>query len=135
MLRLGFSAVYEDEVNDRTVCSRVPRNRLERQFGLSRELLPRGSQLCEVQLRDDHDLVTDADDLENYYHKCGVSRQRALTNAIGRTLPESEIQGTAALAAARARLAASGRSTRQPRRWQPCVSALTMGDLNAVDYA
>ena len=75
------------------------------------------------------------DDLENYYHKCKVSRERALTNAIGRTLPETELEGTAALAAARARLAASGRSTRQPRRWQPCVSALPMGDLNAVDYA
>ena len=57
-----------------------------------------------MQLRDDYDLVTDADDLENYYHKCKVSRERALTNAIGRTLPETELEGTAALAAARARL-------------------------------
>ena len=125
--RKSFFAVYKDEANDRTVCSRVPRNRLERQLGLARELLPHGSQLCDVQLRDDHDLVTDADDLENYYHKCKVSRERALTNAIGRTLPETELEGTAALAAARARLAASGRSTRQPRRWQPCVSALPHG--------
>jgi len=110
--RNGFFGAYKDAEHDRTVCSRVPRNRLERQEGLARELLPHGLQVCDVQLKDDHDLVIDADDLDNCYHKCAVSRERALTNAIGRTLPESVLEGTAALAAARERLADSGRSTR-----------------------
>ena len=48
------------------------------------------------------DLV-DADDLENFYHKCGVSRLRALTNAIGQPLAETALEGMLALDDARAR--------------------------------
>ena len=86
----------------------------------------------------------DADDLGDYYHTCGVSRERALTNAVGKPVAESELEGMAALAAARARMPESCASRgpaprnaggRPVRKLQPCLAALPMGDLNAVDYA
>jgi len=143
--RNGFFATYKDEDADRSVCSRVPRNRLEKQLGLARELLPHGSQFCEMQLDTDEDAVVDAADRDNFYHKCSVSRQRALTNAIGPPMPAAALAGTVALEAAQAREAdgkgagstpgAAGRNDAGRDLWQPCLGALPMGDLNAVDYA
>ena len=101
--RNGFFATYKDEDADRSVCSRAPRNRLEKQLGLARELLPHGSQFCELQLDTDEDAAVDADDRDNYYHKCRVSRKRALTNAIGPPMPTAALAGTVALEAAQAR--------------------------------
>ena len=103
MPRNGFFAVFKDADAKRSVCSRVPRNRMEKQLGLARELLPHGSQFCEMQLETDEDAVVDAADRDNFYHKCSVSRQRALTNAIGPPMPAAALAGTVALEVAQAR--------------------------------
>ena len=86
--RNGFFAVYKDDDSDRSVCARVPRNRMERQIGLVRHLLPHASQFCDVQLDTSEDLVLDGDDIGDYYHHWWVSFQRALSNAIGRLVHE-----------------------------------------------
>ena len=86
--RNGFFAVYKDDDSDRSVCARVPRNRMERQIGLVRHLLPHASQFCDVQLDTSEDLVLDGDDIGDYYHHWWVSLKRALSNAIGRLVHE-----------------------------------------------
>ena len=129
--RNGFFAVVKDPDADRSICSRIPRNRLERRLRLCGELLPHGCQFCEMQLARDETLHIETDDVDNYYHRCGVSLQRALSNAIGPCLAVENFEGTRALAAARERL---GSRVAEPRRLQACLGALPMGDGNAVCY-
>ena len=61
--RNGSFAAYKDDDYDRSVCARVPRNRMERQIGLVRHLLPHASQFCDMQLDTSEDLVLDGDDI------------------------------------------------------------------------
>ena len=91
----------------------------------------RNSATCSS--RQSEDLVLDGDDIGDYYHHWWVSLQRDLSNAIGRLVHERELEGTQALASARARRACDGRPS--PTKWQPCQATPPMGDLNAVDYA
>ena len=130
-VRNGFMSLAKDEASDRTVCVRVPRNKLEKQLRLCGDLLPHGCQFCEAQLDEGAILTFEIDDIGDYYHVFEVSQARAMSNAIGPLISEADLEGTRALAAARARL---GETSHRPRRWQPCLAALPMGDLNAVDY-
>ena len=68
---------------------------------------------------------------------CGVTFEHALTKPIGAPLKASVLEGTAALAEARAREATAGAQTRGPARrvLQPCASSLPMGILRAVEWA
>ena len=95
------------------------------------ELLPHGCQFCEAQLDEGAILTFEIDDIGDYYLVFEVSQARAISNAIGPLISEADLEGTRALAAARARL---GETSHRHRRWQPCLAALPMGDLNAVDY-
>ena len=67
------------------------------------ELLPHGCQLAELQLKADETDHVEADGVDNYYHRCGVSLRRALSNAIGPCIEVEEFEGTRALAAAKDR--------------------------------
>ena len=99
--------------------------------------MPHGSQFCELQLETDEDAAVDADDRDNYYHKCRVSRKRALTNAIGPPMPAAALAGTVALEAAQAREAdcegagttqgAAGGKDAGRGQWQPCLGTLPWG--------
>ena len=135
--RNGAMAVAKDADFDRAICARKPSNALERPSGLAGLLLPHGSQVCEKQLGRHVDLAVDLEDLQDFYHVCGVTYEHALTTPIGPPLKASVLEGTAALAEARAREAAAGASTRGPARdvWQPCASSLPMRHLRAVEWA
>ena len=64
-------------------------------------------------------------------------REQALTTPIGPAVPASFLEGTAALAEARAREKESGRdnSGRRHDNCQPCAKSLPMGHLRAVEWA
>ena len=132
--RNGGFGVEKDETFDRVVCARVPSNTLEKPSrGLN--LLPHGCQTCEKILPPDKDWIFEKDDLDNMYHKCGVSREQALSTPIGRSVLASQLEGTAALAAARAREGDAAPRRARADRWQPCLGSLPMGHLRAVEWA
>ena len=131
----SFFATTKDAERDRTVVNRVRRNAQERRLGLVGALYPHGSSLCEVHLRPGECLRVTADDLPDYYHTCAISRQRALSNAVGRPVPLQVALRWRSWARFEAQHPMAAAQARRRGFVQPLWGALPMGDGNAVDYA
>ena len=131
----SFFATTKDAERDRTVVNRVRRNAQERRLGLVGALYPHGSSLCEAHLRPGECLRVTADDLPDYYHTCAITRQRALSNAVGRPVPLQVALRWRSWARFEEHHPAEAAQARQRGFVQPLWNALPMGDGNAVDYA
>ena len=135
--RNGHFGLDKDEDWDRVICARVSSNSLEMPSKLAGNLLPHGCLICDKILKPNVDWVFEKDDLKDFYPSCATSYEQALTTPIGPAVPASFLEGTAALAEARAREKESGRdnSGRRHDNWQPCAKSLPMGHLRAVEWA
>ena len=135
--RNGHFGLDKDKDWDRVICARVPSNSLEMPSKLAGNLLPHGCLICDKILKPNVDWVFEKDDLKDFYPSCATSYEQALTTPIGPAMPASFLEGTAALAEARAREKEKGRdnSGRRHDNWQPCAKSLPMGHLRAVEWA
>ena len=133
--RNGQFGLDKDKDRDRVICARVPSNSIEIPSKMAGCLLPHGCQTCDKILTPTVDWVFEKDDLKDFYPSCATSYEQALTTPIGPEVSASALEGTVALAEARAREGASGKAFRGPDKWQPCAKSLPMGHLRAVEWA
>ena len=91
-----FFTVAKDVEEDRSIVNRSKRNSAERREGRVQETFPHGCALCDVRLEKSEVLRGSAEDLENFYHQCRVTRKRALSNAVGPLVDVAEVEHTAA---------------------------------------
>ena len=136
-LRAGYFALRKSDDVDRTICNRRPQNSQLRPALLLREVVPHGSQFCDLSLGPEEVLRISLDDLPDYYHTCKVSDAKARWNAIGPLVDVNTWQGSKALGRLEKKLGASGFAEllQSGERIQPIQSNLVMGDSFAVQEA
>ena len=131
-LTAGVFAVAKDEAEDRTILNRSRRNASEVRLDGVTPTFPHGTVFEDVELAEGEELRISADDLPNYYHSCGITRERALTNSFGPVLRPTDVQGLAAWRKLpeedREEAIASG-------ELRSLWGVLPMGDGNAVGFA
>ena len=86
--------------------------------------MPHGCQFCAVVLEDDEKLILCLEDLPEFYHRAGTSRERAKTNLIWKVFKGEELKAF---------------SFYTPEMDGKFIvigwARLPMGDGNAVEYA
>ncbi|CAE8613498.1 unnamed protein product [Polarella glacialis] len=103
---------------DRQIIDRRLRNRRSRSMA-------HACPLCQLPLGKKKVALLSLDDLEHYYHKFAVSKQRSRSNPIGKPMKALHFAGFKALPP----------GTAPDALLQPCWDGLPMGDRLAVDFA
>ena len=130
----GFFLLRKSLTQDRTITSRLAHNRLERQFGLSAQLVAHGVLLGDIHLRQHEKARLSGMDLPNAYHHAGVSVRRAKTYAVGGRIASQDFARGPAFQRMVERRRAAGLKPEVPHKVRFAWRSLAMGDLNAVDF-
>ena len=120
---------------DRTITSPLAHDRLERQLGLSAQLLAQGVQLGDIHLRQHEKARLSDMNLLNAYHHADVSVRRAKTYTVGGPIASQDFaRGPAFQRMVERRRAAGILKPEVPHKVRFAWRSLAMGDLNAVDF-
>ena len=130
-LTAGVFAVAKDELEDRSILNRSRRNAFEARLDGVTPTFPHGTVFEDIELQEGQELRLSADDLPNYYHTCGITRERALTNSFGPILRPTDVEG---LAAWRALPEDEREEARASGEVRSLWGVLPMGDGNAVGF-
>ncbi|CAE8724140.1 unnamed protein product [Polarella glacialis] len=122
--RAGVFVVPKGPDEDRQIIDGRLRNRRERRRLRGSRSMAHACLLCQLPLEKKVGLLS-LEDLEHYYHKFTVSKQRSRSNPIGRPAKALHFAGFKALPPGAA----------PDALLQPCWDGLPMGDHLAVDFA
>ena len=125
--------VIKDADATRVVFNRIPRNRKETHLAGAASLTPSGHAFCDIVIPEGEVLRLSAEDLSDYFPAFIGTRERALTNALGKVFLAKQFQGFRAFDDLARTCAGLGAAV--PAKVLATNRGLVMGDLNACDWA